>query len=89
MDKRGIKKAARRVIDAFFKKSIIWTQPKKTQRLKDRLPERGKIGPPSPSDVDTEDLVPGEIIEIFENGQWKKKPWKPSLKNKEVRQVDK
>ena len=82
------KEAARRIIEAFHKKSIIWTQPTRTRRLKERVPERKKVGPPSPSEVETEDLVPGEIIEVFENGRWKKKPWKPSLKNKELRLVE-
>jgi len=80
---------ARKVIDTFLKKSFTWTNPTTTQRLKNRLHEKGKINSPSPSGVDTEDLIPGEIIEVFEKGQWKKKPWKPSLKDKEIRQVEK
>jgi len=85
-----MRESARKVIEAFLKESFTWTNPTTTPRLKDRLHEKGKIKPPpSPSGVDTEDLIPGEIIEIFENGQWKKKPWKPSLKDKEIRQVEK
>lgn len=84
-----VKESVRKVIKAFLKESIIWTQPSRTRRLKDRIPDKSKSGPPSPSDVNTEDLTPGEIIEVFEGGQWKKKPWKPSLKNEEVRLVEK
>lgn len=83
-------KMARRVIDAFLKESIIWTEPKRTLRLKERLrPRMERHGPPTPSEkIETEDLKPGEIIEVFENGKWVKKPWKSSLKNKEIRLIE-
>jgi len=82
------REAARRVIEAFLKESFIWTKPERTRRLKDRIPQK-RHGPPTPSETQTEDLIPGEIVEVFEGGQWKKKPWKPSLKNKEIRLVEK
>ena len=83
------KDTVRRVVDAFLKESIIWTDPKKITRLKDRVaPRTEKHSPPTPAQTETENLIPGEIIEVFENGKWVKKPWKPSLKNKEIRLVE-
>lgn len=85
-----MKAAVQRVINAFLKKSIIWTELKRTPRLKERLKQRTeKYGPPAPSEkLETEDLKPGEIIEVFEGGKWIKKPWKPALKDKEIRLVE-
>ena len=83
------REAAKRVIEGFLKNSIVWIEPKqKTRRLTPTMRLRTKK-PNFISEKEKEFAKPGEMVEVYEAGKWIKKPFRPSMKNKEIRPIEK